>query len=251
MKIPQVHLIQNEKKLIKPEWVNFAENDSRRIFKRCSIKNDVFGELAVGIRNYEDGFNRWIIEVKNSLNKVLGKEILSVDQNSKAMIGYDIFVQPEYRKKHGFGELMRLFGIMEMMENKSPFLKIYSKDTAVYFHSKYKFKPSNTSFEERNKMLESMSQDCSKKFEDLAKKAKALKEKATSTKNLPAVQRELCVETNNLATEYIARALKEGNPQIEHSFNYGMDMILTKESIEKNSDFFNKLFNKHGIDYKI
>lgn len=238
---------------IKPLWKKFAQNDNRVIFEEYNLKNKIFGNLSVSIRKSEEGFNRWVIEIKNSLNKVFGKEIISMDTDNKAITGLDIIVEPEYRQKgFNFGELLRLFSVMEMHKNNSPFIKIYSKHSAIYFHSKYKFAPCNTAFAYRNRILESMAQNKSSDFEDLVQKAKNLRELSRTTKDIPEKQRELCIETNNLAGEYIKRVLIQStNPQNQHPFCYGMDMILTKENIIKNKDFFNNLFAKYGIDYKI
>lgn len=237
----------------KPQWKNFSEKDTRQIFEDYSVNHDIFGKLKISLRKYEDGFNRWIIEIKNALNNKLGKEIISMESNNKEITGYDIIVEPQYRKQgYRLGELLRLFSVMEMHKNNSPFIKIYSKNTAVYFHSKYKFIPCNKTFADRNRMLESMADDSSTEFSDIAQKAKNLIQIARETKDNAEKQRALCVDANKLATEYINRAIeKEKNPEIKHSFFYGMDMILTKENVEKNKDFFNTLFEKHGIDYKI
>lgn len=238
---------------IKPQWKNIALNDSRQIFEDCNVNHNVFGKLNITVREYNDGFNRWIIEIKNALNHKFGKEIISMDNNNKAMNGFDIIVEPAYRKKgYNLGELLRLFSVMEMHKNKSPFIKIYSKDTAIYFHSKYKFIPCNRTFTDRNRMLNSMANDSSAEFSDLALKAENLAKLAKTYKNDAEKQRALCIDTNNLAIEYINRAMeKEKKPNIKHSFFYGMDMILTRENLEKNKDFYNKLFEKHGIDYQI
>ncbi len=238
---------------IKPLWKNFAPNDSRMFFEDYKLKNNIFGDLLISIKKNDEGYNRWVIEIKNSLNKLFGKEIVSIDADDKAMMGYDIIVEPEYRQKgFKFGELLRLFSVMEMHKNNAPFIKIYSKNTAVYFHSKYKFMPSNITFATRNRMLESMADDKSPCFQDLSQKAKQLRELSTKTANDAEKQRQLCVEANALAAEYIKRAIEtEKNPQNQHPFSYGMEMILTRENIEKNKVFFNNLYQKYGIDYEI
>lgn len=139
-----------------------------------------------------------------------------------------------------------------MHKNNCPSIKIYSKHTAVFFHSKYKFIPCNRAFADRNRILESMANDFYPEFDDLVQKAKEMLKIAKETKDNPEKQRALCVEANNLTREYINRAIqKEKEPEIKHPFNYGMDMILTRENVEKNKDFYNNLFEKHGIDYEI
>lgn len=236
----------------KVQWLNHDLKDDRKVFQNFNIENNIFGTLNIGIRDYADGYNRWIIEIKNNLNKLFGKEILSMDTDTKSMFGYDIIVEPEYRRKgHRFGELMRLFSIMEMNENKSPELKIFSKGSAIYFHSKYKFLPSSICFHDRDRMLQTISEDFSPEFLDLRQKAQELRNIAKSTQNNAEKQRSLCPETNNLAAEYIDRAITKGESDVKHSFYYGTDMILTRERLLENKEFFNKLYQKHRIDYQI
>ena len=240
------------KPLVKPQWKNFSENDTRRVFEDLQIQNNILGQLSLGIRDYNDGFNRLVIEIKNAMGKIFGKEIISIDSHNKSMTGYNIIVEPEYRQKHfRFGELLRLASIMEILENKCPFIYIFSKDTAVYFHGKYKFEPVIKSFEERDYALETIINDTSLHFRDLAIKAKIIQNQVKANKNNAQKQRELTQKTNYIVREYIRRALEEKNPQESHPFRRGMDMMLDAETIRRNKDYFNSLFAKHGIDYKI
>lgn len=236
----------------KVQLISPNSNDDRKVFQNFRIKNNIFGTLNIGIRDYADGYNRWIIEIKNNLNKVFGKEILSMDTDTKSMFGYDIIVEPEYRRKgHRFGELMRLFSIIEMNENKSPVLKIFSKGSAIYFHSKYKFLPSNTRLHDCNRMLQTIAEDSSPEFKDLRQRAQTLSNIMKESQNSAENKRSICAEANNLAEEYINRALTSGETDIKHSFYYGTDMTLTRERVLENKEFFNALYQKHGIDYQI
>ena len=240
------------KPLVKPQWKNFSENDTRRIFEDFRIQNNILGPLSLGIRDYNDGFSRLVIEIKNAMGKIFGKEIISLDSHSNAMTGYNILVEPEYRQKNfRFGELLRLASIMEIIENKSPFIYIFSKDTAVYFHGKYKFEPVIKAFEERNAALETIIHDKSPHFKDLSIKAQNIEDQIKANINNDQKQRNLTKKTNDIVREYIKRALEEPNPQKNHPFKRGMDMMLDAETIRRNKDYFNNLFEKHGIDYKI
>ena len=251
MKIPSLNL-NTVKPLVKPQWKNFMPGDTRKVFEDVQIQNNIFGKLSLGIRDYNDGFNRWIIEIKNALGKVFGKEIISIDKQNKYMTGYNIIVEPEYRQKgFRFGELLRLASIMEIIENKCPFIYIFSKDTAVYFHSKYKFEPAIKTFEERDSALETIIQDTSPSFRDLVKKAKDIENQVIANKGNGQIQRELTKTTNDIVKEYIKRALKENNPQKSHPFKRGIEMTLDAETIHRNKDYFNNMFAQHGIDYKI
>ena len=251
MKIPSLNL-NTVKPLVKPQWKNFMPGDTRRVFEDFQIQNNILGPLSLTIRDCHDGFNRLVIEIKNAMGKIFGKEIISLEHNNNAMTGYNILVEPEYRQKgFHFGELLRLASIMEIIENKSPFIYIFSKETAVYFHGKYKFKPAIKAFEERNAALETIIQDKSPHFKDLSIKAQNIENQIKANKNNAEKQRNLTQKTNDIVREYIQRALEEPNPQKNHPFNRGMDMMLDAETIRRNKDYFNNLFIKHGIDYKI
>ena len=250
MRIPSLNT--NPIQLVKPVWKNFSTTDTRKVFENFSIKNEILGNLSVGISDCQDGFGRWIIEIKNTLGKVFGKEVISIDRNNKYMTGYNILVEREYRQKnYRFGELLRLASIMEMIENKCPLLYIYSKDSAVYFHSKYKFEPAIRAFEERDAALMTIANDKSRNFKDLTNMAKILQKKINENKDNAKKQRELTQKTNILVQEYIKRAISENMPQKNHPFERGMDMILERKAVINNSDYYNVLFAQHGIDYKV
>ena len=137
-----------------------------------------------------------------------------------------------------------------MLENKKTLFKIYSKSTAIYFHSKYKFEPNITSFHERDAALLTIIQDKNKNFSDLSQKGKNLQHKINICQTAEE-QRELCLSVNKLIKEYIERAKNPAGNYKFHPFQSGIDMILTNKNLIKHKDFFNNLFKKHGIDYNI
>lgn len=234
----------------KPIFTLVHPNDTRKL---CSfnVHNELFGDLTVTTREYNDGINRFITELKNKPGKLFGKEIFSLEQNSDNMFGYFMEVGQEYRNKNfRFGEILRLSSIIEMIENKIKTLNIYSKDTAIYFHSKYKFKPDIHQFDTRNKALESIINNPQKGFETFIEKAVEILKKIKNTDS-PELQRTLRNDTNILTREYLQQVLKTEGSRNTHPFDYGMDMTLTRETILENKDFFNALFKKHGIDYEI
>ena len=106
------------------------------------------------------------------------------------MTGQYIEVLPEYRQhNYFFGELLRLASIIELLENKLKQIEIYSKNTAVYFHSKYKFKPAIKNFNERDKVLESIIENEMNGYEDLRLRAKVLQNLIKDT-DIPENQRK-------------------------------------------------------------
>ena len=152
----------------KIKWNNvscFGKNI--KLFENIPIKNEKLGNLSVGIREYIDGSIRQIIEIKNTFDKVLGKEIISINEPNTPMYGFSIEVLPGYRKKNfRLGELLRITSVMEMIENKASQLKIRSKDSAIYFHAKYKFSPFETNTSDSIRILKTIINDSTESFSD-------------------------------------------------------------------------------------
>ena len=219
--------------------------------KRIETSHKILGKLSTVHK--PDKYNpEWIrTELKNQFGKTLGFELLCFNKDSKKGTGAVIEIEKEYRQKgFKFGEILRLSSIIGIMENNISEFEIHSKPTAIYFHSKYKFEPAITQFEERDKTLLAIITNSKKGYEDFKKEAEKLLEKAYLDKN-DETQRRLCVDTNSLTKKYIQKILETKSEYKNHPFLHGIRMILTKDEIIKNKSFFNNLFIKHNINYKI
>lgn len=219
------------------------------------IHNKCLGELFTESKQYMNCSKNIITELKNKCDKVFAYEDFCLEPEFQRGTGFLITVKPEYRQKGGynFGEILRLSTIMSLLNNKIKTFEIYSKDTAIYFHSKYQFKPAITDFAERNYALRSIIDNCKKngdKYKEIGEKAEWLYSLA-KTESEPSVNRALCVKTNALLKEYIQKVMETKGEYKKHPFSFGMSMLLTDENIIKNKEFFNNLFKKHGIDYTI
>lgn len=237
-------------KLTPPNITPYYLNENRKL---CDIvaHNKHLGDLKLETDLYPDVTERYVTKLKDKNNNVLGYEIFSFKDFDKSMFGYSIRVNPELRQKGlHLGELLRLSSIVEMFENQAEKLKIYSKDTAIYFHSKYKFQPSIDNFHDRDKALESIVQNSKNGMEVIIDSAKKLIEKIKNS-TTPEEQRAAIPQTNEIAKQYIEQVLASKEGYKTHPFDYGMGMELTKESVLKNKDFYNDLFQKHGIDYEV
>ncbi len=240
--------------LIKPK-ITVSPIDKRKLCA-FNINHPILGNLSLDSHmEYNNGFKRLYLELKNRQEKILGSEEISLNDENGKMLGLNIIVDPEYRnngkKNFRFGEILRLASIIEMLENNKQNFRIFSKSTAIYFHSKYKFEPDITSFQDRDNVFKTIAEDESEGFEDLSKMAK---ENLQQTKicHSNAKQRGLCLVANRLAQKYIDRAEQFGSQGYKaHPFMYGIDMVLTMHNVIKNRTYFNELFKKHGIDYTI
>lgn len=240
--------------LIKPT-ITTSFIDNRKL---CSfdIKHKTLGLLNINSKMvYNHGFKRLFIELTDN-KELLGKEELSLNDGAGKMVGLDISVINKYRNNgektgHRLGEILRLASIIEMLENKKNHFKIYSKNSAIYFHSKYKFKPNITNFDERNAALNSIIANNTTETSDLTELAVDIK-KELRKNNSPDAQIEFNKITNVLVKAYINRVLSLGKDAFKtHPFSKGFDMILSQKTLMQNRYFYNNLFKKHGIDYKI
>jgi hypothetical protein len=188
--------------------------------------------------------------LKDQYGKELGKEVLSI--NPGTSYGMSIEVSPKYRNKgYGLGEILRLSSIMMILENKVNEFLIFSLPSAIFFHSKYKFIPSIENSEECQNALKAMIKNCDKKYYgDLKFEAQALFTKMQENDSFEE-NKTIYDLTNKLLEKYITRIITFGNDYKSHPFKFGMSMKLTLENILDNKDFFNKLFQKHKIDYHI
>ena len=231
--------------------IRFLKPDDPRKLCSFDVPFNKAGQLNINV--HEDLHNEdygFVTELRNKTGKLLGFEHYTHFNNTNYMTGLLINVIPEYRRKNYYlGEILRLTSIIQMLENNIKTFSIVSKDSAIYFHSKYKFQPSVISFHDRNKLLDTITEDTTPNFQDLALKGKELADKIKAEKS-SLKQRILSMEANELFTQYINRTLSEKNIDA-HRFHWSMSMTLEQKDILKNKDYFNGLFAKHNIDYKI
>ena len=220
----------------------------------CSllIKHKCLGNISAKIHKLDGKNSNYVTLITDTAGNCIGFNSFSINTDSKFLEGFDMNTYYKYRNKnYGIGRLMRLISIMLMLKNKLNSIKIYSKHTAVYFHAKHKFEPAITRFEDRDWVLQSIAEDSSPEMETFSQKAKNYIKNLTKLRRVDMLQSTLQF-TSSLADEYIKAVLNLGNNQYkEHPFKYGFDMLLTKNKILKNKDFFDNLFKQTGIDYKI
>lgn len=242
--------------LIKPYIKNASPTDMRKL---CSfpVKNKVLGDLSLKtkLKSFFNEDNKILIEIKNSVDKILADEELILSSKKDPLIGLYISVKPEYRNlqndKFRFGELLRLASIIEMLENGKNLFKIYSINTAVYFHSKYMFEPNINTVADAKKVLKSIIRNKEQELSNYSKEAQLLLNNKNDDMNYKK-RKEFCILANEVVKEYIKKVQKMGKDAYKSfPFEYGMDMILTKDVLTQKRAVFNSLFAKHGIDYTI
>ena len=239
--------------IYKPNSSNMKGNVLRPLREMPGIKisKESLGEVCIETFENIRRSNELMILLRDKANKILGSERLVIENNNPNAAGLYIETSPKFRQKGvGIGEILRLSSIILILKNKIKEFEIFSKAEAVYFHSKYKFKPAIKQFSERDIALKNIINNCQNEFEHFGIRAKEILEKCQANKS-PESQRHFCVETNQLLKEYLQEVLKTKDKYKSHSFERGFRMILETNEILNNKEYFNSLYEKQGIDYKI
>ena len=232
------------KSLSKPIW----KNDLCSL----SVRHGKLGNICAEAKKLNCGHEMYVTSVTTDSGICLGTNSFALHKDRQVFEGFDMSTSYNYRNKgYGIGRLMRLISIMVMLKNKLLEIEIFSKNKAIYFHSKYKFEPLIMRFEDRDWALESMAEDKCPELKIF--QARAEKE-ITKLKKIRQAEmlRASLEDTSSLAGEYIQAVLNMGKEEYKnHPFKYGFDMVLTKEKIFENREFFNSQFRESGIDYQI
>ncbi len=167
------------------------------------------------------------------------------DENT--LYNRNIDVRSNKKKSLGAGSVMKLGEIITMLENNIDKIELHSLGQAVYFHSKFKFKPAITDFNELTDYInyDILNKSNNPKFKHVCELAeKWLNKKSLSHKHLE--------EGNNILYEYLQTVIENKlNRDEEFEISPGFDMVLTRQDILKNKEYFNALFRKFDIDYQI
>lgn len=205
-------------------------------------KNDCFVKSE---NNYLDDFQE-IVRIYDSKNIPLAENELHYYKAIQQLYNSDMNTLEKINYKKGYGTIMHLCSIMELLENNYPLIKLSSLSKAVYFHSKMKFTPdiqnsNETILHLKNEIINNAPNE----LKSFSKRAENILSNKTLT------DKEIIIQGNHLIYEYIQAIRKGGFDREKHNFKGGFTMILTKENILKNKEFFNKLFKDFHIDYLI
>ncbi len=219
--------------------------DSRRI---CTfdVNHPKFDKLKIVSEkcNGKRRKNEFAIKVLTEDSLCLAKERLLLNNNNEEVYGCYIETARNCRR-NSLGEILRLASIMTMLENKTKTIKLFSILDSVVFHSKYKFEPDITEPHEAKKILMQIRKLGNK--EHIAQAETLLRD--FDIKHMKS--NDVYGEINLLAKDFLQEKISKNNYDRNTFDCWSCDMSLTKESIIKNKDYFNKLFKKHGIEYKI
>ncbi len=227
-------------------------------FKKVNNYINIFEDFPIKLKYgnlTEDCFvrantdtKRFYVDVENKEGRHLGISTSNTIKDKSVL--YNSIIQNLHQDCNiqGVGSTMRLGQIIILLENpKINKIKLFSMGDAVFFHSKFKFKPAITDKEELTKKLEdilvhSNDERFSKNVEDV----KNLLSNDNQSKKY------YLKNGNEILKQYLQNVVKNNlHKDPKFKIYSGFDMELTKKDILDNQDFYNNLFNKFGIDYQI
>lgn len=149
--------------------------------------------------------------------------------------------------KRGYGSIMHLCNIIELLENKCDEIIFPSFKKAIFFHAKLNFEPKINNIKDIKKHLQKdiLEKDLPSDMKDFKKQAlNIINDKTTPQENL-------LKSGNSLINDFIQTIIKKGLDREQYGIFEGFTMHLTKEKILNNKDFYNNLLKIFHIDYII
>lgn len=192
---------------------------------------------------------------KNGIDVAQNKAEIKSDENT--LYTRYLIVQNLSQRRKGIGMVMHLNNVINMLENNLNSIKLFSLGNAVLFHSKCKFEPNIKAFVTLKKILSEISAKDTVMFpeiKDVVQRADDFVLKIKYNNSKINDYNKLTQDGNKIVQDYLdILSSKKLSPvgRYKYSFQEGIDMILTKEKVLENKDFYNKLFEKYNIDYEI
>ncbi len=156
----------------------------------------------------------------------------------------------------GLGEIMRLTSIINVIENNLRKIQIFSLNEAIPFHLKYKFKPKIQTDDSMLDILNRIASSEEKKLSNYSQKAEEIFSDIFFNGSINQ-EHNYYEELPDFIISYVNKIREEKLPWNKTlnspglNFKEDLPMELTIQNIKDNKSFFNDLFAKHKIDYKI
>lgn len=218
------------------------------------VKNDCDVFVKVHADSKENAF---VTEIEDFEKKNIATNKFKIDFLNGLIKNAGMDVWGNLDRGKGFGIVMHLNNVMALFENNLERIQLESLGQAVFFHSLCKFEPDLKDRDDIETTLVFISSKDTKKYPDLkesVQKADKMLDEIMITGGMYCRSDKNLKRANDIVKEYIELILQkklDKQEKEEYGFNQGFRMVLTKERILENKDFFNKLFESKGIDYEI
>lgn len=252
------NLLKHNKQLNYPL---FEEKNGFKYVKEL-IALDSLGQNEIMIKSippfYDNAVAKTVVCGKTNFVEYASHTYI-INKEQKLFEGLSIETHKEARA-HGYGEILRLISIIHMKENNLVKNTIDALSNAIPFHFKYGFRPDFSGhIDFRQPFVKKEYLDPIEYIREtlslLITDKKSKKSFINSAKHLQNIFEEKNAlkshEINKLDAlvyHFIRKQAKNWN---EHLLIDNFPMKLEMKNIEKNAKFYNQLFKKHGINYKI
>lgn len=228
-----------------------------KVVSPYTIPQKYDSDVFVKIEPHEKHKNKFetLINIREKKNLARNEFVIDKEEKTLKNAGMDVWSTKQRGK--GFGVILHLNNIIELMENDLDKIELYSMGQAVLFHGKCKLQPALRDKDDIETALYTVSLKDYNKFpqiENVVQKAVDCLNEIFFTGGLYCLNKENLKKANDIVDEYIELInTQKLTPQEREDFGFpsGFDMVLTKERILENKEFFNNLFEKYKIDYKI
>lgn len=242
-----------------PKKLNIDIIDNYKLVRSAELRSSKGEKVFLETYSTEDKYRDKVFATYlfDSGKNFKAYNTFNINPQTQIFDGYKMKVNnPEERMKNGYGEILRLSSIIELLENNLNRIAIFAKSQAVLFHYKYKFRPQVT-YDELEAFLDRLSAVKAPELAQVRNKAAALFNDYFMDGNGLGTKHDYRKETLKLLNEYLQTVEDKRLPWKSGLHSRGLElfqdisMYLDKEGVIKNKDFFNNLFDKHDFDYRI
>lgn len=231
-----------------------------RVLKNCKLKDSNGSNIFLNTQYCSDpeiGIRCLSTDIFDSNGQKKAYNTFEINNETREFSGFNMnVIHTEDRQKHGYGEVLRLSSIIELMENNLKKIAIFSLNNAIPFHYKYKFKPVIFSKDEAMSILNEISYEKNPVLEKQRNASIKLLDEMIFEGQFPS-----SVNTGEkfmmLLNEYLSEVQKNKIPWFSKThircvnLTSDLSMELDRDTILKNKNYFNQLFEKHGFDYRL
>lgn len=232
---------------IKPYNVNFGTKSLSTAFAKGpqSGTDKDFRRIDMELNSTDNG--DIIIAYETDDFKEIGSERIYPVPNTNILEGK--YITTSIRRK-GVGGILHLSTIAMLINSDYEKIKIDSVKSAVLFHREYGFFPNLSKSQEAGEFLDAILLDENIIPEELTQKAKFL-DKKTNKQTHKSFKKEDFDTINSLLDEYFEFFKQTYGSLSPSSLNEALPMILTKDTVLGNKDYFNYLFEDKNMNYQI
>lgn len=184
-------------------------------------------------------------EITDKKHSILGFYEYTINKSTETT-NHGYIETAKTKRRNGLGEILRLSSLIEFKENGIKTLELEAFPAAIPFHLKCKLKPNLTTSDKTLKILNDIKNNPN--VSPYYSKTAELLAQAIELKNTISLDKE----TRKIVNKFIESFTKQHIHNWKNAkFKQLLPMILTECRLKQFADFYNKLFKKHGINYKI